>query len=362
MKNKVVITGLIIVLTILAISGCTEIFTSNDDITTYQSHPTKIMYTISYGYNINCSGSGDYTIKYDCDVPEVLNGDIVSIVIHDSNYEEKVLATFNIVKSWNFTGSTSKDYNLGLTAIVEAESYLIADLNGLNALTIQEINNQYPAIVNQYCQAQSNETTIFINPNDPEIITIATNELNNSGTNNAFIVAKELFKWLKQQTTYQIHIIDNSVQPAEFTLQCKTGDCDDLSFLYMSLCRSIGIPSRFIRGFLIEENNVVPHAWVEVFVGGNIGDDGWIPIECAGTAQKTETEVNQNFGVESAEHLRIYKDDGSNESLIVSLSDFYSQYMQGMVIEAQSYSDVSNYVVLRSNELVIDKNGNRYYQ
>ena len=121
MKNKVVITGLIIVLTILAISGCTEIFTSNDDITTYQSHPTKIMYTISYGYNINCSGLGDYTIKYDCDVPEVLNGDIVSIVIHDSNYEEKVLATFNIVKSWNFTGSTSKDYNLGLTAIVEAE-------------------------------------------------------------------------------------------------------------------------------------------------------------------------------------------------------------------------------------------------
>ena len=362
MKNKVIITGIIIIFTILTTSGCTEIFTSNDGSIIYQSHPTKIMYTISYGYNISCSGVGEYTIKYDCDIPEVLNGDIISINIHDSNFEDKVLSTFNAVKSWNFTGSTSKDYNLGLTAIVEAESYLIADLNGFNALTIQEISNQYPAIVNQYCQAQSNETTIFINPNDPQIITIANNELINSGTNNSFIVAKDLFKWLKQQTTYQIHIFDNSVQPAEFTLQCKTGDCDDLSFLYMSLCRSIGIPSRFIRGFLIEENNVVPHAWVEVFVGGNIGNDGWIPVECAGTAQKIETEVNQNFGVEGAEHLRIYKDDGSNESLIISFSDFNSQYMQGVVIEAQSYSDISDYIVLSSNELVIDKNGNRYYQ
>ena len=74
------------------------------------------------------------------------------------------------------------------------------------------------------------------------------------------------------------------------------------------------------------------------------------------------TSVNQNFGLENAEHLRIFKDDGSNESLVISLSGFYSQYSQGVNIEAQSYSEISNYEVLRSNELVIDKNGNRYYQ
>ena len=362
MKNKVIITSLILVLVILATSGCMEIFTADDGSITYQSHPTRIRYTISYGYNISCSGTGEYTIKYDCDIPEVLNGDVLSKIAHDDNYEEKILATYNTVKSWNISGSISKDYDLGLTANVEAESYLVADLNGANAKTIQEINDQYSALVIQYCQAQSNETTVFINPNDPEIKAIATSIQNNAGTNNSFLLAKELFKWLKQQTTYQIHITNNNVQPAEFTLQCETGDCDDLSFLYMSLCRSIGIPSRFIRGFLVEENNAIPHAWVEVFVGGSIGDNGWIPIECAGTADKIETEVNQNFGIESAEHLRLFKDDGSNESLIISLSGFYSKYTQGMNIEAQSYAEVTNYAVLRSNELLIEKNGNRYYK
>lgn len=361
MQNKAIIITFILVLVTLTISGCLDFFTSDDGSTTYQSHPTKISYTISYGYKINCSGTGDYTISYDCDIPGVLKGDILSITIQGDNYVEKTLATYNTVKSWNISGSGSNNYDLGITASVESESYVVADLNGANALTIQEIIDQHPALVAQYCQAQSNETTVFIDPDNPNIIAIASEILSNAGTNNAFLVAKELFIWLKQQTTYQIHRENNNAQPAEFTLQCKTGDCDDLSFLYMSLCRSIDIPARFIRGFLVEENSVVPHAWAEVFVGGGIGNNGWIPVECAGNASKAETEVFQNFGVESAEHLRSFKDDGSNESLITSMSDFSRKYSLGMEIETQPYKEVTNYAVLRSNELVIDKNGNRYY-
>jgi hypothetical protein len=360
MKNKAAIISFILILMILATAGCLD-FSDDDGITIYQSHPTKISYTISYGYRINCTGSGEYTIEYDCDTPEVLNGDTIPINVQGDKYIEKTLATYNTVKSWNISGSSSNNYNLGITANVEFESYIVADLNGAKALTIQQINDQYPTLVAQYCQAQSNETTVFIDPNDPNIIAIASVILNNASTNNAFLVAKELFTWLKQQTTYQIHIENNNAQSAEFTLQCKTGDCDDLSFLYISLCRSIGIPSRFIRGFLVAEKNAIPHAWAEVFVGGNIGKSGWIPVECAGIADKAETEVHQNFGVESAEHLRLFKDDGSNESLIVSMSDFSSKYSHSMIIETQSYAEVTTYNALRSNELVIDENGNRYY-
>lgn len=362
MKNKAIFAISILFLIILATSGCMEFLTGDDGSTTYQSHPTKIRFTISYGYNISCTGTGEYTISYDCDTPEVLSGTIITMTVQGEDYEEKTLATFNAVKSWNISSSETKDYDLGITAIVESESYLIADLNGANALTIQQISDQYPDHVAQYCQAQSNETTVYIDPNNPNIKAIATSIMNNAGTNNAFLLAKELFTWLKQQTTYQVHIMNNNAQTAEFTLQCKTGDCDDLSYLYLSLCRSIGIPSRFIRGFLVEENTAVPHAWVEVFVGGNIGDNGWIPIECAGTATNVESEIYQNFGVETAEHFRVFKDDGSNESLMVSISAFSSQYSLGRIIQAEAYSDVSDYLVQRSNELVIDKNGNRYYQ
>ena len=361
MKNKAIILSFLIFIISLNLSGCQD-FLGNNGTITYQSHPTKIRYTLSYGYIINCTGTGKYNINYKCDIPdEIFNTQIISTTFHNNDFEDRILSTHNSMKIWDITSSETKDYDLGVTTTVQDDSYLISDLNGENALSIQEINDQYPEIVTKYCQAQSNESTTFINPNDPEVIAVATDLLNNAGTNNSFLVTKDIFIWLKQQTTYQIHIGNNNAQPATFTLQCKTGDCDDLSFLYISLCRSIKIPSRFIRGFLIEENNAIPHAWVEVFVGRGIGDNGWIPIECAGTSNNIESEVNQNFGLEGADHLRLFTDDGTNESLNVSLSGLTYFTYGSRILQTTSFAELSNYIVLESNELVIDENGHREY-
>ncbi len=108
----------------------------------------------------------------------------------------------------------------------------------------------------------------------------------NAETNNSFLLAKTLFVWLKENIQYQTHPNDEGVRPAAVTLHNKVGDCDDLSFLYVSLCRVLGIPARFIRGYLLTgyDNGTAiatAHAWVEVFVGGSVGHNGWIPVECA---------------------------------------------------------------------------------
>jgi len=156
------------------------------------------------------------------------------------------------------------------------------------------------------------------------------------------------------------------VQPASETMQLGTGDCDDLSFLYISLCRSLGIPARFIRGYLVEETDgtvsAVAHAWTEVFVGGNIGNQGWIPVECACPSENMEVQVNQNFGVESVGHLRLFKDDGSNESMDASISGPMARYDAGMEVEMTAFVEIYNYIVLESKELTVDKNGNRAYE
>ena len=137
--------------------------------------------------------------------------------------------------------------------------------------------------------------------------------------------------------------------------------------MYISLCRAVNIPARFIRGFLVEKINgvleVTPHAWAEVFAGGGIGKSGWIPVECAGTADDIEIEINQNFGVETANHIRLFKDDGTNESLITSLSGLsYIRYGDNRDIDSESITEAENFVVLQSKELVVNKNGNRRYQ
>ena len=362
MNNKFCIGISIFVLLISALSGCSDFFLSSNQIVVYESHPTAVNYTITYGYKINCTGQGKYLINCYLDIPEVLDGKILSTDIHNENYQIISLATNNMIR-WDFNGSNNTEYELLLTANVKALNFITTDLNSLDALTIEQINKQYPNFVNQFCNSQSNETTVFIDPFDPDILDTTSVLYANAKTNNSFLVAKELFKWFKQHTTYKEHLLDDDeIQSSHTTFLRGTGDCDDLSFLYISLCRSLHIPARFIRGFLLDENSITQHVWVEVFVGGGIGRNGWIPVECSGTSNDAETEINQNFGIENAEHLRLFIDDGSNESLNVSFSGLtYRIFSESRNIDVKFYTDVTNYLMSKSQQLIVDENGIRSY-
>jgi transglutaminase-like putative cysteine protease len=355
------ITGMV-VLTVM-FSGCETIFSP----TIYEPTPTKVMYDISYGYDVNSTGNGRYEITYWCNIPEVLVGTTTYHLLYNSEYQTKTQVKNTFIR-WNISGTEERTYQLGLIAQVESESYLVVDLKGEDALTIEEITQMYPEIAAQYTQLQANETTHFIDPYDPNLTAIAQITQGNTKTNNSFLLAKTLFVWLKENIQYQTHPNDEGVRPATLTLSNKEGDCDDLSFLYISLCRVLGIPARFIRGYLLTsyENGTAlatAHAWVEVFVGGSVGRNGWIPVECACCTNSIETDINQNFGVESAFHLRLFVDDGSNESLASLLSGIsYITYGLNRTIKLKSFAEIRNYQELESKKLVISRENTRYYE
>jgi len=354
---------IILIILTLALTGCFDFLQKTADKTTYAAHPIKAKYTISYGYDIVCEGIGEFNILYDCDIPEVLNGQLVSISEHNPDYSNVTLVN-NPMKRWNITDSNTNSYQLGITAEVTAESFIISDLTGKGALTISEIKNQHFAIYSKYTNAQSNDTLTFIDPDNPLVKSVAQNILSKANSNNSFILAKNLFIWLKENTDYEKHFGDESVQPVSKTCQLLTGDCDDLSFLYISLCRAIGIPARFIRGFTVEEKNrvveIVPHAWAEVFVGGGIGNNGWIPVECACSSDEIDIQINQNFGIEDVKHLRLFVDDGSNESLKVSFSDIKVRYDTNIVVSITAVTKILSYEILESKELVVENNYRTY--
>lgn len=359
-KKNSIIVGFVLVFLIMSMSGCLDSFTFFDGGVTYGEHPTKVQYTLRFGYTVNCSGLGEYEINYDCDIPELIKGTLSYKLLYNSDYVQTPLANNNIIR-WNISGSDDNNYRLGIVANATAQSFLVSDLNGENALTLQEIQTLYPALVTQYCQDQIDSGTTYIESNNTIIKSSAQAVLDQVDSNNSFLVAKGLFEWLKQNTNYQTHIDDNSVQPAMTTYQLKTGDCDDLSFLYISLCRTVGIPARFIRGFIVDENEAVAHAWVEVFVGGNIGNDGWVPVECACTSDNMDAQIYQNFAIEDVGHLRLFTDDGSTESLNASLSGPRIKYDAGVDVVMTSFVEIDSYYVLESNELFIDSDENRAY-
>lgn len=346
---------------IVVLAGCEVIFPP----TTYEAAATRITYEISYGYRIRSTGAGSFDITYLCDTPAVLNGTTTYSLLYDADYQIRTMFD-NTMIQWNISGINQKDFDVGVTATVEAASYLVADLNGTNSLTIDDITKGYPETINQYTRLQANETVRFIDPLDPEIRSIATMIVQNAQTNNSFELAKSIFAWLKSNLQYQTHPSELGVRPAAVTMQSKQGDCDDLSFLYISLCRASQIPARFVRGYLLTNTNgqitATAHAWVEVFVGGSGSLNGWIPIECACASDSVEINVHQNFGVETAFHLRLFVDDGSNESLATSLTGIsYVVHEKNTVVELQSFAEIRNYQVLESKKLIITGKNIRYY-
>lgn len=137
------------------------------------------------------------------------------------------------------------------------------------------------------------------------------------------------------------------------------GDCDDLTYLYLSICKSIGLPSRYIKGYLISNTSAVPHVWAEIFVGTQISQTGWIPVECAGTG-KTSSEIHNHFGFEDVHHLRLCTDDGTNETFQQLNNPLSVKYNENMDIDITRIETVENYSTTASAQLTIEENTRKF--
>jgi hypothetical protein len=87
--------------------------------------------------------------------------------------------------------------------------------------------------------------------------------------------ARAIFDWVRENIRYR--------RPKTrlgnlMTLRERKGDCGGMSFLFVSLCRSIGIPARCVFGWwTVGPGKVGPHAWAECCTAKS----GWIPVDCS---------------------------------------------------------------------------------
>ncbi len=366
MKKKTSIIIISLSFLFLISSGCIDLLSnfSTDDTITFQSYPTTIRYSINYGFNITSSGTGKASIQYHEDIPDIPKGSLIDLQILNDQSTKTITVANNTMTQWNYTLNNNDAISLGIQATVQVGTIFVDSLKPAETLTLNQLETTYDDLIQQYCISQGNDSKWLIEPDYPPIQQTAQQILENGKTNNSFEVAKNVFRWVKEQTSYTIHPNQDNTQPASVTFQQKTGDCDDLSFLYMSMLRSLDIPCRFIKGYLLndlgnESVQAISHLWVEVFVGGNLGLDGWIPVECAGTAD-VDHEIYQNFGMEDALHLRLFTGDGSNNSLIKSSSHISVEYSNNMNIDIIGFENVTDYNVITSQKLCIKENERSY--
>jgi len=129
------------------------------------------------------------------------------------------------------------------------------------------------------------ETYLQLPPLDPRIRALA--EKTTSSSTNEYDKVLSLQRYLISHYSYTLDLTGSPTDDplAEFLFERRSGNCEYFASAMAVMLRGIGIPARYVTGFLSGEYNDVggdyivresdAHAWVEVF----FPDYGWITVD-----------------------------------------------------------------------------------
>ena len=101
----------------------------------------------------------------------------------------------------------------------------------------------------------------------------------------------------------------------------KRGVCQDLSHIFLTVARRMGIPARYVSGHMVREDGLVDqeagHAWVEALVA----DFGWVGFDPTNGICPTEAYVRVATGLDylDAAPIRGARNGGGEETMAVRL-------------------------------------------
>ncbi len=90
------------------------------------------------------------------------------------------------------------------------------------------------------------------------------------GKNGAWEQAEAIYDWVREHVQYK----EGTLKGALAALNDGTGDCEELTSLFIALCRANGIPARTVW--------VPGHCYPEFYLEDNRGRGVWIPCQAAG--------------------------------------------------------------------------------
>ena len=116
--------------------------------------------------------------------------------------------------------------------------------------------------------------------------------------------------------------------PAALALKRGSGVCQDHAHIFISAARSIGVPARYVVGYLLAEdtNLTQTHAWAEAFAP----ELGWVGFDPANRLCPTDRYVRLACGLDSADAAPVrgaISGQGS-ENLVASVDISQSQQTQ----------------------------------
>jgi transglutaminase-like putative cysteine protease len=114
----------------------------------------------------------------------------------------------------------------------------------------------------------------------------------------ALTQAHAVLEWLHEEMTFDLTMTD-LLPTASEAFALKRGVCRDLCHVFMAVAHYLGIPARYVAGYLHMTDGTIEqeagHAWAEAF----IPDIGWVGFDPANAICPTEAYVRVAIGLDS---------------------------------------------------------------
>src|SRR3989339_319672 len=164
--------------------------------------------------------------------------------------------------SYNWVSPQDNSFELSFDSNVRTNNRLI--------IVDDKINFPLSGVESFYTQP-----TEFIDINND--ITLKASDIA-SGEDDLYVVSFKVADWIQDNIKYDLgSLTAEVVQKSSWVLKNKEGVCDELTNLFISMMRSLGVPARYVSGVAYTNAGYKfgPHAWAEVY----FPDKGWVPFD-----------------------------------------------------------------------------------
>jgi transglutaminase-like putative cysteine protease len=108
----------------------------------------------------------------------------------------------------------------------------------------------------------------YIESRNPKIKSAAKEAI--EGKETAWDEVEAIYDWVRERVEYK----NGPLKGALAALRDGTGDCEELSSLFIAMCRAIGVPARTVW--------VPGHCYPEFYLEDDAGQGHWFPCQAAG--------------------------------------------------------------------------------
>ncbi len=192
--------------------------------------------------------------------------------------KNKINQDISNIKTYSTPQSTitQNENNIGYTwqnpAITNYEIALDSSVKVRNSLVIINEKVNFPL---------ENVDSYYINPTEyidiNEDIRKQAQQLA-EGEDDLYKVSFKVADWVQKNIAYNLTTLTaDVVEKSSWVMKNRQGVCDELTNLFISMMRSLGVPARFVSG-MAYTNTVYdwgPHAWAEVY----FPNKGWVPFD-----------------------------------------------------------------------------------